>query len=169
MLKIASRVTLDPLQLVQVKLARAEFAFSFSLLPDNARRGNIHTSDRSPTLVECQVDGSIPKKAPFLANVRFLKVASRVTLDPLQLVQVKLARAECLAEAGLPAEAASALAGVLSGRSTPKTTGDYAGRRYRVSRMLPVLGSNEKYFSRENTRSIKYTGSIRALFLYLLY
>lgn len=69
----------------------------------------------------------------FLAGVPFVKVASRVTLDPLQLVQVKLARAECLAEAGFPAEAASALAGVLSGGSTPKTTGDYAGRRCHAS------------------------------------
>lgn len=66
---------------------------------------------------------------PFLSHVCFLKVASRVTLDPLQLARVRLARVECLAEAGLPAEATSALAGVLSGRSTPKTTGDYAGRR----------------------------------------
>eukprot|EP00752_Nemacystus_decipiens_P012187 g10805.t1 len=56
-------------------------------------------------------------------------VASSVTLDPLQLVRVRLARTECLAEAGFPAEAASALAGVLSGKSTPKTTGGYAGRR----------------------------------------
>ncbi|CAM9264298.1 unnamed protein product, partial [Ectocarpus sp. 12 AP-2014] len=56
-------------------------------------------------------------------------VASKVTLDPLQLVRVQLARAECLAEAGLPAEAASALAAVLSGGSTPKTTAGYAGRR----------------------------------------
>lgn len=54
-------------------------------------------------------------------------------MDPLQLVQVKLARAECLAEAGLPGEASSALAGVLSGGSMPKTTGDYAGRRCHVS------------------------------------
>lgn len=58
-----------------------------------------------------------------------LKIASKVTLDPLQLVRVKLARVECLAEAGFPAEAASALAGVLSGKGTPKTTGGYAGRR----------------------------------------
>ncbi|CAM9209213.1 unnamed protein product [Ectocarpus sp. 4 AP-2014] len=56
-------------------------------------------------------------------------VASRVTLDPLHLVRVQLARVECLAEAGFPAEAASALAAVLSGGSTPKTTAGYAGRR----------------------------------------
>ncbi|CAM9247576.1 unnamed protein product, partial [Ectocarpus fasciculatus] len=60
-------------------------------------------------------------------------VASKVTLDPLQLVRVQLARAECLAEAGFPAEAASALAAVLSGGSTPKTTAGYAGRRDNVS------------------------------------
>ncbi|CAB1113909.1 unnamed protein product [Ectocarpus sp. CCAP 1310/34] len=60
-------------------------------------------------------------------------VASKVTLDPLQLVRVQLARAECLAEAGFPAEAASALAAVLSGGSTPKTTAGYAGRRYNVN------------------------------------
>ncbi|CAM9352028.1 unnamed protein product, partial [Ectocarpus sp. 13 AM-2016] len=56
-------------------------------------------------------------------------VASKVTLDPLQLVRAQLARAECLAEAGFPAEAASALAAVLSGGSTPKTSAGYAGRR----------------------------------------
>ncbi|CAM9390873.1 unnamed protein product, partial [Hapterophycus canaliculatus] len=56
-------------------------------------------------------------------------VASKVTVDPLQYVRVKLARMECLAKAGFPAEAASALAGVLSGRGIPKTTGGYAGRR----------------------------------------
>lgn len=53
-----------------------------------------------------------------------------MTLDPLQLVRVKLARMDCLSKAGFPAEAASALAGVLSGGGTPKTTGGYAGRRY---------------------------------------
>lgn len=65
-----------------------------------------------------------------LAGGLLVKVASKATLDPLQLVRVKLARAECLAGAGFPAEAASALAGVLSGKSTPKTIGGYAGRRY---------------------------------------
>lgn len=57
------------------------------------------------------------------------KIALKVTLDPLQLVRARLARVECLAEAGFPAEAASALAGVLSGGCTPQTTGGYAGRR----------------------------------------
>lgn len=78
----------------------------------------------------------IPVSRKYCRNFRLLplfsltlKVASKVTLDPLQLVRVQLARAECLAEAGFPAEAASALAGVLSGKSTPKTTGGYAGRR----------------------------------------
>lgn len=67
-----------------------------------------------------------PASTSFFLNP---KVASKVTLDPLQLVRVQLARAECLAEAGFPAEAASALAAVLSGGSTPKTTAGYAGRR----------------------------------------
>ena len=51
-------------------------------------------------------------------------------MDPRQLARVKLARVECLAEAGFPAEAASALAAVLTGACVPVTTGDYAGRRY---------------------------------------
>lgn len=68
--------------------------------------------------------------SPFNACLPPAQIASKVTLDPLQLVRVRLARAECLAEAGFPAEAASALAGVLSGKNTPKTTGGYAGRRY---------------------------------------
>lgn len=58
-----------------------------------------------------------------------LKVALRVTLDPLHLARVKLARAECLTAAGFPAEAASALAAVLTGGNTPTTIGEYAGRR----------------------------------------
>lgn len=57
------------------------------------------------------------------------KIASKVTLDALQLARARLARAECLADAGFPAEAASVLAAVLKGGDTPKTTGDYAGRR----------------------------------------
>ncbi|CAM9135050.1 unnamed protein product [Scytosiphon promiscuus] len=64
-------------------------------------------------------------------------VASKVTLDPLQLVRAKLERTECLAKAGFPAEAASALAGVLSGGDTPKTTGGYAGRREAVVEAAP--------------------------------
>ncbi|CAN0183838.1 unnamed protein product, partial [Pylaiella littoralis] len=67
-------------------------------------------------------------KEAFAVQAILEHIASKVTLNPLQLVRVKLARAECLAEAGFPAEAASALAGVLSGKSTPKTTGGFAGR-----------------------------------------
>lgn len=66
------------------------------------------------------------------SNAFSLKVASRVTLDPLQLARVRLARVECLAGGGFPAEAASALAAVLTGGGTPKTTGDYAGRRCHI-------------------------------------
>lgn len=54
-------------------------------------------------------------------------------LDPLQLAHVKLIRAQCLAEAGFPAEAASALAAVLRGGGVPTTTGNYAGRRYGIA------------------------------------
>lgn len=61
--------------------------------------------------------------------VPFVKIVSKVTLNSVQLARVKLARAECLMEAGFPAEAASALAAVLTGASAPFTTGDYAGRR----------------------------------------
>lgn len=57
------------------------------------------------------------------------QVASKVLLDPLKLVHVKLARAQCLAKAGFPAEAASALAAILKGGGSTFTSGSYAGAR----------------------------------------
>lgn len=56
-------------------------------------------------------------------------------MDPLQLARARLARVECLTQAGFIAEAASAFAAVLTGKSVPTTTGDYAGRRYTVQRI----------------------------------
>lgn len=57
------------------------------------------------------------------------QVASKVLLDPVKLVHVKLARAQGLAKAGFPAEAASALAAVLKGGGSAFTSGSYAGAR----------------------------------------
>lgn len=51
-------------------------------------------------------------------------------MDPRQLTRVKLARVECSAEAGFPAEAASMLSAVLTGGGAPVTTANYAGRRF---------------------------------------
>eukprot|EP00903_Cladosiphon_okamuranus_P012352 g11581.t1 len=97
-------------------------------------------------------------KEAFAVQAILEHVALKVTLDPLQLVRAKLARVECLAEAGFPAEAAAALAGVLSGKSTPKTTGGYACRRdtsssAKNSADAPVAESPDPGKGKEKKRS----------------
>lgn len=84
----------------------------------------------SPPLQACGVVLPFPLGSNRFPNpTSNTKVAAKVLLDPLQLIRVKIARVECLAQAGFPAEAASALAAVLQGGGTATTTGNYAGRR----------------------------------------
>lgn len=92
------------------------------------------------------------------------KIASRVTLDLRQLARVKLARVECSAEAGFPAEAASMLAAVLTGGGVPVTTADYAGRRFipyawivsLKNRPVDLRHFPQQYFANMSTAGVLY-------------
>ncbi|CAM9226721.1 unnamed protein product, partial [Choristocarpus tenellus] len=94
---------------------------------DNERRLSISSLCSSISHV-CDVlvaEGKGVEALPALALLEYL--TSKVTLEPLHLIRARLKRVQCLAEAGFPAGAVSALASVLRGGGLPETTGFYTG------------------------------------------